>query len=223
MTTTTPITYWKPEDGERQLRIFISHRYDDDQELYDNAVTALIKGGFPVQNISLSKSQLIRGPRGGYLPELKVQAEIAARIYTSDILIAPSRPGVSRSDWVTWEVQLAAVGYGIPILFVNFRGQQRKTRLVTEIESLGLPCEVCEPEAHSIARSVAELVRKPRPDWTVRRHEPDSTVRFRGPAALDDVLNKFPLQSRYAEVALPQQTSRKWRFWPPFSSRDRHP
>lgn len=217
--TDTPFQYWQPGSEERQLRIFISHRYGNDQALYDDVVRALNRNGFSVQDISLSASQILAGPRGGQLPTLDVQSEIAARIYTSDVVIAPSRPAVTRSQWVTWEVQLAAIGYAIPILFVNQRNQQRSTRLVAEIEGLGLPHRACDPVSSDIARSVAELVNT-RPTWAMRQDEPDSNIRFRGPpsAALTDILRKFPFHPRLTDPEMPPLPQK--RSWWPFGHRE---
>lgn len=194
--------YWRPGSEERKLRVFISHRHGDDEALYDGVVDALSRNGFPVQDISLSAQQVMRGPRGGKLPKLEVQANIAARIYTADVLIAPSRPAAFRSDWVTWEVHLAAIGYGIPVLFVNKRGHKRRTKLVSDIAELGLPFRDCDPDAEFIARSVADLV-DPRPKRAMRLEESDASLKFRGPtpAAIEDVLTKHPFRPRLGGTA----------------------
>lgn len=218
----TPFEYWRPGDGEeRQLRVFISHRYGNDQALYDEVIAALNRNGFSVQDISLSASQILAGPRGGKLPTLEVQSEIAARIYTSDVVIAPSRTGVTRSEWVTWEVQLAAVGYGIPILFVNQRNQQRSTKLVSEVAELKLKYRACNPVTSEIARSVAELVEDTRPKWAVRHEEPDDNIRFRGPltTSLNDVLRKHPFRPRLAEPDAPLPAPKRG-LWSLFAHRD---
>jgi len=222
--TTTPFTYWTPADGERQLRVFISHRYGDDQAFYDQVIADLGRNGFAVQDMSLSMDQLRRGPRGGRVSELEIQAEVAARIYTSDVVIAPSRPGVSRSHWVTWEVRLAAVAYSIPILFVNQKNQQRSTQLVADVGDLDLPHAVCEPVIADISRSVAQLV-STRPTWAMRQDEPDPVFQFRGPtaSARSNVLTKFPLRSRFAPVEQTEPARRRRRFWPPFGGGDQHP
>ena len=162
--TTAPFEYWQPGSEERQLRIFISHRFGKDQELYDQVIGALESNGFSVQDMSLSNERAMAGPRGGDLPRLNIQAEVAARIYTSDAMIAPSRPAVTRSDWVSWEVQLAAVGYGLPILFVNEKGQQRSTRLVSEVADLELPHAVCERSSQAIVENLIRLING-RPKW----------------------------------------------------------
>ena len=174
--TTAPLQYWRPGAEERSLRVFISHRWGQDVALYSNVIDALNRSGFSVQDLSLAASKLMEGPRGGKLPKLEIQAVVAARIYTSDVIIAPSRPGVSRSAWVTWEVQLAAVGYGIPIVFVNPRNYQRQTSLVSQVKALDLPHRVCGPSTPEIVRNVTALV-DARPTWTMRQEEPDLTNR----------------------------------------------
>lgn len=218
-----PLAYWEPGSEERRLRVFISHRYGDDEALYDEVIDALNRNGFSVQDISLSANQYMAGPRGGKLPKLEVQATVAARIYTSDVLIAPSRPAVSRSEWVSWEVRLAAVGYGVPILFVNHRrDQQRKTSLVAQVEDLGLPHGVCNRATSEIARGVAELVNA-RPTWSMRQGESDQRLRFRGPPlqARDEVLKRFPFQARLLSPPEPLAHQKKG-FWRFLGGRDQH-
>jgi hypothetical protein len=222
--TSAPFEYWKPgNDEERQLRIFISHRYGKDDGIYAGVVNALYRNGFPAQDISLNASRMISGPRGGALPEMEIQAEIAARIYTSDVLIAPSISGVSRSEWVTWEVQLAAIGYGIPVLFVNQKNQKRTTSLLKQIQDLGLPCAACEPQTHEIARSVAELVVQARPTWAVRQEETDGNLKFRGPpsAARTKIMRTFPFQPRLGATE-PAPPPVKRGFWSRIAGGDQH-
>jgi len=213
--SSTTLSYWEPGSEERKLRIFISHRYENDDELYAKVRDALNSQGFHVQDVSLSAKEQMAGPRGGDLPKLEIQANIAARIYTSDILIAPSRVGAGRSEWVTWEVQLAAIGYAIPILFVDHDGdQQRRTALVSEVAALGVPHAVCGRVAHEIVPNVIKLVGG-RPDWTMRDREDSKTIRYRGPlpSARDDVLKKFPFEARLA--AFPDQPHEpKKGLWP---------
>lgn len=210
-----PLPYWQPGSEERKLRIFISHRYDHDDTLYSEVIAALNSQGFDVQDVSLSAGQQMAGPRGGELPKLKIQADIAARIYTSDILIAPSRVGAGRSEWVTWEVQLAAIGYAIPILFVDQgEDQQRRTALVSEVADVALPYAVCNPKAHEIVPNVIRLVGG-RPKWAMRETEEGDLIRYRGPppSARDDVLRKFPFEARLASFgATPEEPKRS--FWP---------
>lgn len=211
--TSKPLPYWEPGSEERKLRIFISHRYEHDDALYGEVITALNSQGFDVQDVSLSAAQQMAGPRGGELPKLKIQADIAARIYTSDILIAPSRVGAGRSEWVTWEVQLAAIGYAIPILFVDQgEDQQRRTALVSEVADVGLPYAVCNPVAREIVPNVIKLVGG-RPNWAMRETEDNQRIRYRGPptSARDGVLKKFPFEARLASFATTQEPKRG--FW----------
>jgi hypothetical protein len=194
---TPAFEYWRPGSEERQLRIFISHRFGRDEELYDKVIRALEGNRFSVQDMSLSATRLVAGPRGGALPKLNLQAEIAARIYTSDAVIAPSGAGITRSDWVTWEVQLAAIGYGLPILFVNEKGQRNRSRWVRQIEELELPHAICERDSHRIVENLITLI-DGRPYWGVRQEEPDESLRFRGPPkfARTKVLTQYPFRAR---------------------------
>ena len=218
--TTAPFEYWQPGSEERQLRIFISHRFGKDQALYDEVVRALESNGFSVQDMSLSADQAMSGPRGGDLPKLNIQAEIAARIYTSDTLIAPSRPAVTRSQWVSWEVQLAAIGYGLPILFVNEKSQQRRTRLVSEVADLDLPHAVCERNSQAIVERLISLI-DGRPTWGMRQEETENNMKFRGPPAFAraDVLKRFPFHPRLPPA--PFEPPPKRGFWS-FLSGDQH-
>lgn len=219
--TQAPLQYWQPGSEERQLRIFISHRFGKDQALYDDVIRALEGNRFSVQDMSLSAAQAMAGPRGGDLPRLEIQAEIAARIYTSDALIAPSRVGTSRSRWVSWEVQLAAIGYGIPILFVNEAGQRRSTTLVSEVAGLELPHAVCEHRAQDIVTNLIRLI-DGRPNWGMRQEEIEPTIRFRGPpqATRNDVLNKFPFRPRLEGASPLLQPPQKRGLWGLFSSNE---
>ncbi len=206
----------EPGSEERKLRIFISHRYEHDDTLYGEVIAALNSQGFDVQDVSLSAAQQMAGPRGGELPKLKIQADIAARIYTSDILIAPSRVGAGRSEWVTWEVQLAAIGYAIPILFVDQgEDQQRRTALVSEVADVGLPYAVCNPVAREIVPNVIKLVGG-RPNWAMRETEDNQRIRYRGPptSARDGVLKEFPFEARLAAFppSSPEPKRGFWRF-----------
>ncbi len=195
--TTAPFEYWQPGSEERQLRIFISHRFGKDEELYNQVFRALEGNRFSVQDMSLSASRAVAGPRGGELPKLNLQAEIAARIYTSDALIAPSSAAITRSDWVSWEVQLAAIGYGLPILFVNEKGQRNRSRWVRQVEDLELPHAICQRDPQAIVEHLIRII-DGRPHWGMRQEEADANMRFRGPPAFarTKVLTQFPFQAR---------------------------
>lgn len=211
--TSAPFEYWTPGTEDRRLRIFVSHRYEYDEALYAKVISALEQEGFSAQDISVKASEIMAGPRGGNLPKMEIQAQIAARIYTSDILIAPSSPQILQSDWVTWEVQLAAIGYGIPVLFVSKSEQKRTTSLVGQISDLGLPCALCKPVTQEIVSNVIKLV-EGRPTWAMRQEESEPNLRFRGPprASRDDVLRKFPFQPRLTAPEPPPEPPKRG-FW----------
>ena len=218
MSTTQPLVYWKPGEEERQIRVFISHRWGKDRDLYDNMLRTLRSQGHGIQDISLSEDLKMQGPRGGDLPRMEIQAEVAARIYTADLLIAPSRPAAGKSDWVTWEVQLAAVGYGVPILFVKESEARYNSSLVSQVAAIGVPHALAVRTTESVVRAAIELVNG-RPVWGFREREPDPTIRYRGPLQTmrESVLRRFPLQPRLAAINEP--TPQRATFWEKLTGR----
>lgn len=194
--STAPLSFWDPKrDGHRRWRIFISHRHKADRALYDDVLQTLKRQGHSVQDMSLPEENSLSGPRGGQLPEMEIQAQVAARIYTSDLLVAPSRPGATRSEWVTWEVQLAAVGYGVPVLFVSEPDMVYTSSLVSEMARLGLRHSVAGRNTQDIVRKAVELAPS-RPKWGMRLSESDQALAFRGPPqqARDKIMAQFPFQ-----------------------------
>ncbi len=191
--------YWKPGSEERYIRIFMSHRWGPDRDLYEQVLSQLRSQGHCIQDVSLTEQQKLTGARGGDVPDLKIQAEVAARIFTSDIVIVASRPAITRSDWVMWELRIAAIGYGVPILFLDFDNQQRRSAIVAEVSALKLPHDVCRPIVTEIVPRVIELVGG-RPKWGMRLLEADPSLRFRGPPMLDDINKRLPYRAALPEV-----------------------
>jgi hypothetical protein len=191
--------YWEPGSEERYIRIFMSHRWGQDRELYEQVLSKLRSQGHCIDDVSLNERQQIAGPRGGDVPDLYVQAEVAARIFTADVVIVASRPGIVRSDWVMWELRIASIGYGVPILFLDFDGQQRRAAIVSEISALRLPHDVCQPVVTEIVPRVIQLVGG-RPRWGMRLKERDPNLRFRGPPLLDGISKKLPYRAALPDV-----------------------
>ncbi|HCK85254.1 MAG TPA: hypothetical protein DHW63_12275 [Hyphomonadaceae bacterium] len=192
--------YWEPGSEERYIRIFMSHRWGQDRELYEQVLGQLRSQGHHIDDVSLNERQQIAGPRGGDVPDLKVQAEVAARIFTADIVIVASRPGITRSDWVMWELRIAAIGYGVPILFLDFDNQQRRAAIVAEVAALALQHDVCQPVVREIVPRVIKLVGG-RPSWGTRLQERDPHLRFRGPPMLSGISKKLPYRAALPDVS----------------------
>jgi hypothetical protein len=208
---TPPLAYWSPGQEDRHIRIFVSHRYGSDKQLYDAVLSELRSQGHAIQDVSLSEDMRISGPRGGRLPHLQIQAEIAARIYTADLLIAPARPATTRSDWLTWEFQLAAIGYGVPVLFVKEPNRRYTTQLVSDAAALKLPHAVAEKDAREIVRKAILLIGG-RPNWDVRLEEDQAGLRkYRGPvqAMRDKIMRQYPYRASLDTVQSEITTERR--------------
>ena len=145
----------------RQLRIFISHRWDQHRELYDQT-TALIEDEFgAVQNLSVPEEKRLVGERGGDREKHELKAQLAARIYLSDIVIMPTNVGmVRKKDSTLFEVQLATLAYSVPTVFVTKEGQQRNIGIMGQAEALGLKHHIADDAAEKIAEGVKQLVTK---------------------------------------------------------------
>jgi hypothetical protein len=123
----------------RSLRVFVSHRWEKDDYLRDVFASERFPG-LLVEDLSLTKDLRIIGPRGGEVDELKIKKEIAARIYASDVLIAPSIKSSLKprrvkadgewvhieTDWIGWEIELAALCFNMPVVFVDHRPELRR-------------------------------------------------------------------------------------------------
>jgi hypothetical protein len=195
--TAGALSYWRRGEEDRQIRVFVSHRHGDNKALYDQVIALLEQQGHRIQDLSVTEEMLIGGPKGGQLPDIHVQAEIAARIYTADLMIAPARPATTRADWLVWEITLAAVGYGVPVVFVSEPNSKYKTSIVSEIAKWGLPHAVCAQDSSKIVRNAIDLMQT-RPTWNYRDSEEAPTTRFRGPpeAARQKVMRQFPYRPR---------------------------
>jgi hypothetical protein len=194
------LEYWKPGKSYRMLRVFMSHRWvAEDQKLYGDVFTELGKMGLKYQDMSLDRSRKIQGPRGGDVNDFELSRLIAARIFSSDIVIAPSRRGAGQSDWIAWEVELAAIAYSLPVLFVDHdHDVQRRNFLVSSLKAAGATFDVAEPSPYAIAGKAMRLVN---PDIFAGVRMPESYERteiYRGPlqSALTEIMLQYPYQSK---------------------------
>lgn len=190
------LSYWEKGSG-RKLRVFMSHRWGDDEPLYSSVFDELKNMGFEFEDTSLSKKSGITGPRGGAVNDLKLSREIAALIYSSDVLVAPSRRGAGQSDWVAWEVELAGVCYSIPVLFVDHDNDvERRNFLVSGLRTADARCDVAKPNAYDIAFSISRLVNTT-PYKGIIEEAPDDKTLYRGPiqATLKEVMKRHPYRA----------------------------
>jgi len=195
--TSATLPYGKAGDDDRRIRVFISHRFEADKTLYDEVLAKLKSQGHGIEDMSLNVERLVKGPQGGRRPILEVKAQIAARIHTSDILLAPARPATTRSQRLSWEIELASVGYGLPVLFIKEPDIDYSTRFVTEIQGLELSHAIAERRPEDIIQKMLKLIGG-RPTWDMRFDEQAPNRKFRGPPPeqLTKVMALHPFQSR---------------------------
>lgn len=199
---------WRAGVRARPLRVFFSHRYDYGVALYQAVIAGLQSQFSIVEDLSLTEDQQLTGPRGGMVNDYVVAQEVASRIFTSDIVIASARVASGRSEWVVFEVELAAIAYSIPVLFIEEPGTQRYTSMVQKLQHLGAKCEVAEiipeptgyrqTETTKIIAAIARLVkppvfRAPIAPGVVK----DMRTAWRGPGArrLEGVMRHWPYKA----------------------------
>jgi hypothetical protein len=188
------LEYWR-EGERRKLRVFMSHRWDtEDTELYEAVIKRLREQGYSVQDLSLAQGQKVSGPRGGSVAGMTISREIAARIYSSDILLVPSRVGAGLSDWIVWEVELASIAYDIPVLLIDHSNDMQRRSFVAQLKAINARFEVVGPQALEIAFAVANLVFDPHQAVETKATAP--TRLYRGPQQqiLDQVMVHFPYE-----------------------------
>ena len=116
------------------IRVFIAHAWD-----YDHHYETLAGWIFgtpwhftgtnrPIlfENMSVPKHDPIHA-RG----RPAIEEALAQRIHRSDIVVAPAGLYASHRDWIDFEVRTANY-YGVPVLQVNPRGQQRLSMTIKQ-------------------------------------------------------------------------------------------
>lgn len=211
---------WVP-GNPRRLRVFMSHRYGADAQLYE-AITLGIRQQFDdFDDLSLPEDRRIQTPRGREPARHDVMKEIAARIYVSDVVIAPAQVAAGLNDWVSTEIEFAALAYCVPLLFVRMPEMQRHTGLIQKLRLAGLQVSraTFEPEnapggVKPVTRIIQAMARmldlpmKYAPCFPFERSvdpadnlvppglliPPQQNMHFRGPDAkvLAEVMRKYP-------------------------------
>ncbi|MEL6245247.1 MAG: hypothetical protein AAFQ85_07860 [Pseudomonadota bacterium] len=186
-----------PAGTPRQLRIFFSHRHHRHGDIYKQAIAVLREHFGQVQDLSIPEDRIIAGPRGGSLPDFKLRSQIAARIYESDIFVAPSSVAMGIGEWTSYEIECAAFAYSQPILFVDEPDQQRSATLVAYIRRHIENCGVVTlgEDGGNIAQAVIGLIRtreiksQPAQDRAARNWH---SARTPEPEAMIAVRTEFP-------------------------------
>lgn len=123
----------------RPIGVFVSHRWEYDRETRDLlAEFNHAPSGIRIEDHSLPKEERITSPRGKNVADIRVKAEIARRMRMADVVVAPSIAMRNPSDWVMWELELAALGMQKPILFVDHvQDLKLPTRLIAALRREG--------------------------------------------------------------------------------------
>ncbi|MBA3070537.1 MAG: hypothetical protein FP825_18920 [Hyphomonas sp.] len=117
----------------RKPRVFVSHIWDRHEGFVDKTIEAIRRRYADVQDLSIRGTAPEEDLGPPSLQHFILKSRMAARIFSSDLLIAPIGSEVSYSGWVRYEIELAAVAYSIPVILVDSSDILRRTTLRNEL------------------------------------------------------------------------------------------
>ncbi len=137
---TIPIDPTRPINTDLwSIRVFISHRWDRDEQMHRIVLGSLRAGRFKVRDLSVTEDARIAGPRGGRVDDVQIKSVISERIQQSEIVVAPAEPLSADARWIEWELDFAAT-FRKPVLFLTDNSNQHRTnRKFGEFQRFGLP------------------------------------------------------------------------------------
>lgn len=103
----------------KDYKIFISHSWTYHSDLLGLQRLLNERGYFKVEFTEATKDVPINSENANY-----IKSVLRSKIAQSNILLALSGIYASHSDWMIWEME-TAISYGIPIIGIIPRGQER--------------------------------------------------------------------------------------------------
>jgi len=139
------------------LKIFFSHNYEKDDRVVAEIVERVRKFASLQEDSdhTVYKQDRFTGPRGGDLPELVLKRKIAKRIRNSHIIMCPNSRTISDNDWINWEIEIGAIGFRKPVLFVDTSLEAiRNAGLLSKLKEAGLKAERCSNNGEDIMTAI---------------------------------------------------------------------
>ena len=109
----------------KEYKIFISHSWDNSDDLYNLRKLLNDRGYFNVEFNEVSKDEPINSDNTAY-----IRSRLKEKISNSNIVLALAGVYASYSDWMEWELDQAK-DLGIPIVGVIPHGQDRISTVVS--------------------------------------------------------------------------------------------
>lgn len=155
-----PVSELDEAVSAQRTQIFVSHRYDEDQAFLAE-VRDRLEDHVVIDDDSLTREQMLAGPRGGRAPDFSVKKEICERIRRSDIVLCRNTPSIINNDWISWEIDTAAIALRKPILFVDDRFDAMKgSSLYTELKKADANVSKCALDGHRMRMEIEKLIGK---------------------------------------------------------------
>ena len=109
----------------KEYKIFISHSWDNSDDLYNLRKLLNERGYFNVEFNEVSKDEPINSDNTAY-----IRRRLKEKISKSNIVLAIAGIYASYSDWMEWELDQAK-DLGIPIVGIIPRGQDHISTVVS--------------------------------------------------------------------------------------------
>ena len=142
------------------LKIFFSHNYEKDDRVVAEIVDRVRRFASLQEDSdhTVYKDGRFTGPRGGDLPDLLLKRKIADRIRSSHIIMCPNSRTISDNDWINWEIEIGAIGFRKPVLFVDTSlNTIRNAGLLSKLQAAGLKAERCGNNGEDIKTAINSL------------------------------------------------------------------
>lgn len=110
----------------KMYKVFISHSWDNSEDLYKLRDLLNKRGYFNVEFEEVEKDEPINSKNAAY-----IRRRLKEKIGNSDIVIGLAGMYASSSDWMEWELE-KAVEMGVPIVGVIPWGQKRVSTVVSK-------------------------------------------------------------------------------------------
>lgn len=156
--STAPESEVESEHAQKGLRIFFSYCYEKNDRDVAVLVERVKRFAELDEDQTVYRDGQFKGPRGGQLSDLNLKRKIADRIRKCDIILCPNTKAISNNKWINWEVELGAIAYNKPVLFVDTKlHRKQNSGLLARLKDAGLNARTCGNDSVEIQAAIDAL------------------------------------------------------------------
>ena len=154
------LVYRRRSELRAQLKIFISHRWDYDEDLHSRlSQFSAYEAGIRVKDLSITSDNPVAGKRGGLASRSKVFDRIVEQMDQCHLVAAPSKAARTPNTWVKDELFTAVRFLKKPVLFVDHReDQKQRTSMMIELSEIGGRIYHADHDYRSIIAAINKVI-----------------------------------------------------------------